>query len=1754
MKKNTLLQDFVSGKFSIFEFAFANNRIMKVHALKPLLSLTLFCFCAMAHAQHSPIIRMKTGNIPTTGQAVIPAIEKQSEFYTAFVTFSAMPDALQKEAIAKTGIALLEYVPDFTWYAEIPSRLSGKDLSAFGVFSIQPLKNSWKTELDLWQHGGPEWARSTGFPGWVEATVFLNGNHRYLEVKNAFEAQGFICRDYLPKFKTFQVRFPLEKIQNLLSIDGFYWMEPIPPAAEAHNFPGRVNHRALTLNLGRPGGRNLWGKGITIGEWDGAGIGSHVDYNDRIINKNNFVAGSNGNHATHVCGTITGGGIIDPYGQGMAPKANVFGWDFFGNVAAEMDTACFRDSIVMTNNSYGYGSDPCGTRGTYDGVSRNLDILVNMYPYLSHQFSSGNSRSSNCATGGYRTINSGFQAAKNIITVGALQFNDGNSSFHSYGPMRDGRMKPDICAMGVSVYSTLPSNTYQGGWNGTSMSCPGATGTIALLYERFKQLNSNLKPLNHTLKAIVCNTADDIGNVGPDYAFGFGRINAVSAMKVLEDKTYKVDSVTLSNSRTDTVYVKPGTARFQVMLVWDDMYAAAGASPSLINDLDLEVQDSAGTVYLPWTLNPACHTCLPIRKRDSLNNAEQFYFDNPKSGKWVIRVKGKAISTTKEVYTITHSQIGNYVRVSYPNGHETMIPPTGTAPQTIAWDAFGATGTYTLEYSSDSGVTWNNITTGLAASNRYFTWNNAPANLNTRKALVRIKNGSLTDVSDTTFHIFYRASQPNGMTCSSQVHLYWPKTTGAATYRVLQSINSYMEPIGTTKDTFFTVTGLINGRTYWFSLQAIGPNGETGPRCNGKSFTPTATPIAPAINTQPISQIVCAGNTLTLISSATGTASMSKQWQISTDSGKTWQNLTGKNKDTLTIPNFSWNQRGTYYRNRYLNACLNLVYTQAAAIGVDTQATFTSHPTDQWKCEGDSVAWTINVNSGMKPRLQWQRSTDNGVTWSDLPGDTLNTLKRRNLTFANNRERFRVLASNYCNTRKPSNVGILTVKAPLRLKLPNDTTICLGNSVAFNATGTGGDSTRYTFQWQGFASGKGITASPTTKTTYRITLDDQCTVYDAKDSVIVDVRAPLTLKAGKDTTLCLGRSVNLTAALSGGLPTGYKYLWTPGNITTANYLVNPSTTTDYTIRALDGCTPDTLYATFKVTTRPALDIKLNNDTLICNGNSVNLSAIVSGGLTPSRIISWNQGLGTGLSKLVTPGTKTTYRAIVSDGCSVKNDTAFVTVDVRAPLSLDLKRDTTLCRGRNVTLTATPAGGLNTGYSIQWNQGLSSVYNHLVSPVNTTIYSAILSDGCTKKSDTQTVTVTVRQALNIATNADTTLCFGNPISLNTVATGGNGLYQYRWEDVANPATSLSSSATLNLNPTSTVTIRVILTDGCTIKSDTAQVKISVLTNLSITTSPDTAICGGEIASLRVKASGGNGNYQYTWTDLSDNSSAGSSSGLTVSPANTRSYRIAVTDGCTIAQPQRNIQVQVVAQPLGSLFIPNNVACNPGVFSVKNTSSAAARYLLNNRRYSGADTALRFSTGNYTVKLTAFNSLGCIDTVSYVLIVNPRPKAGFSFTPSAPRELQPVSFTDQSSGATSWEWNLPHGFFNTQQPGTWVSNDTGTWMAQQIVGNNFNCFDTLNQLIRVGIGYYLHIPNAFTPDNNGLNEVWKPSLRGIKSYRLRIFNRWGQMVFKSEDPNAGWSGDNAPQGTYIVEISIINAYDERITEKGTITLIR
>lgn len=1718
---------------------------------KSCLQLSLFITVLFSYgksaARELPPVRLKTGDIRLSAGSALTNNSKPGLY---LLQFNTVPDEAKRRKLESAGVFLHDYVPEMTWYATVQSGFNAAAAMQTGISAVSPLLPEWKTESSVYNGQFPDWSLSGKT---VSLSLFIFRTNAFAEFETFCKTAGIKIEEYQPRFLNIQVTLDTSSVKALLAHAAVYWAEPGKAPVEAHNLPGRINHRALALNMPGPGGRNLWGKGVVIGEWDGAGIGSHVDYNDRLINKNPFVAGGGGNHATHVSGTITGGGIIDPFAQGMAPKASIFGWDFFGNIPAEMDTASFRDSIVMTNNSYGYSSDPCATRGTYDGISRNLDILVSMYPYLSHQFSSGNSRSNNCAAGGYRTINSGFQAAKNNLTIGALQWNDGNSSFHSYGPMRDGRMKPEICAVGVNVYSTMPNNSYQGGWNGTSMSCPGATGTIALLHERYKQLNSGKKPLAHTIKAIVCNTADDIGNAGPDYAFGFGRINAVSALQMMENQEFTVDSVTNASVWTDTITVASGTSRLQVFLAWDDVPASAGASPSLVNDLDLELVDNGGTVYRPWTLNPGCHTCLPVRKRDSLNNAEQAYIDNPSSGKWVIRVKGTLVTSANEVFTVSTMQIKPFVRVTYPNGHENMLPPTSTNPQTISWDAFGTSSTFTLEYSADSGVTWNSIATGISSATRFFTWNNAPAGLNTRKALVRVRNGSLTDISDTTFHIYWKSYQPSAVVCDRQIHLYWQKTPGAVRYRVLQSKNSYMEEIGITTDTFFTVFNLVNGSTYWFSLQAIGPNGETGPRTNGVSFVPQNTPVPPSVSLEPQSLTICEGNQLKLKSAASGTSPFSRQWQYSDDSGRTWKTMPGETEDSVLISNYLWQKRGYYYRNSYRNVCRNPVFTKAAIIDVDTPMVFSARLSDPWMCEGDSVEWNLTVASATVPVLQWQVSSNGGTNWTDLPGDTTGYLKLRNVRHSINGYRYRLLASNFCETNKSSDTALVRVTAPLRVSAPADTLICYGNPVNLNAVASGGDSTRYIFTWLNLPAGNPQSVKPLSRTVYYIKIDDQCSYNDATDSMVVNVRSALTISASRDTTLCQGRNAILSASLSGGLNSGYRYLWTPGNLTTSSINVNPSKTETYTLTATDGCTPDTFIRQIVVTRLDSLKLTGSNDTLICNGKEANLLVSATGGLSANRQVNWNQGLGTGNSKTVKPIINTAYFAVLTDACSVLPDTAFINVDVLAPLTLNLNNDTTICLGNSVQLNTLVSGGLVSARTVSWDNGLGTGFSKTVKPTLNTTYTAVLSDGCSADNDTQQIMVNVLGALALNIGSDTTICNGNSATLLAISSGGNGNHQVTWYDVSSPAIPLGTGSSLSINPLSNIQIRAVLADGCTVKNDSTTKRVTVLPALNLKLSPDTAICATQNARLRARTSGGKGTYQYSWTLVSSGAIAGNDSNLLVSPGADESYRVTVSDGCSSVSPAGTIRVQVVPMPVVSFTLNPSAVCEDETITLNNSSSGS-RFLLDNRNYSGADTLLLLPAATHRIRMTAFNSLGCRDTGSRVAVVHANPVAGFTISPQNPREKDIVKISDVSSGGSSWNWALPHGVFSTQQVPDWTSNDTGIFTLFQQVSNAFGCTDTASITVRVGIGYFLHIPTAFTPDDNGLNDQWKPVVRGVSGYKLRIFNRWGEQVFETGNPDKGWDGKDAPTGAYAYTLSFITAYGQKVSEKGTFTIIR
>ena len=137
-----------------------------------------------------------------------------------------------------------------------------------------------------------------------------------------------------------------------------------------------------------------------------------------------------------------------------------------------------------------------------------------------------------------RPLNQDFKSAKNILTVGSMNnVTYSNGGAGSRGPTTDGRIKPEIVAGGVNIISTIPVNNYSG-MTGTSMSCPTATGILALITERYRQLFGGVNPDGALLKALVTNSAMDLGNPGPDFTFGFGMINGRTTVEALEQNHY----------------------------------------------------------------------------------------------------------------------------------------------------------------------------------------------------------------------------------------------------------------------------------------------------------------------------------------------------------------------------------------------------------------------------------------------------------------------------------------------------------------------------------------------------------------------------------------------------------------------------------------------------------------------------------------------------------------------------------------------------------------------------------------------------------------------------------------------------------------------------------------------------------------------------------------------------------------------------------------------------------------------------------------------------------------------------------------------------------------------------------------------------------------------------------------------------------------------------------------------------------------
>ncbi|MGA3284586.1 MAG: LamG-like jellyroll fold domain-containing protein [Verrucomicrobiota bacterium] len=502
---------------------------------------------------------------------------------------------------------------------------------------------------------------------WIKDGVDLG------EAQNALSTNGATIFEVSDYFRRITCRIPPGSYELFAALDFVRNAEPVFKPV-TFNYDSRTSIQVIKIQNSPWGDLStpfrLTGNGVKLGVWDEGQPFAHPDFASRLIFKEPGSAVSL--HQTHVIGTMAGDGSSSTpvdHLAGMAPLASIYSWNFDGDPATEMHAARTQSPIiVISQNSWGYppyNPGTCYLFGAYIGVCADYDKLVREHN-LSIFFAAANSQNgywtneSTHASGWcYGTPGSYFQTvtppatAKNVVAVGAITKADAMTIFSSWGPTTDGRLKPDLVAVGQDVTSCVLDNGY-GTKSGTSMSCPAASGAAALLVEEYRQIYSGADPKPAVLKAVLCNTATDLGEPGPDFQFGYGKINALCAAEVITNRQVLEGSLVHGAAQTNNLIVPDSCDELRVMMAYSDKEGSTNG-PALVNDLDLILIDPSGVSHLPLTLNPTPgHESLPaVEAANHRDNVEQVVVASPAPGKWTIVVQGYNVPKGPQEFALT---------------------------------------------------------------------------------------------------------------------------------------------------------------------------------------------------------------------------------------------------------------------------------------------------------------------------------------------------------------------------------------------------------------------------------------------------------------------------------------------------------------------------------------------------------------------------------------------------------------------------------------------------------------------------------------------------------------------------------------------------------------------------------------------------------------------------------------------------------------------------------------------------------------------------------------------------------------------------------------------------------------------------------------------------------------------------------------------------------------------------------------------
>lgn len=588
-------------------------------------------------------------------------------------------------------------------------------------------------------------------------------------------------------------------IQELMKSTNVKFIDRLDRSAKVETLLGEFDFSLNAVRSVQTLYPSLAGDGFTVSIKEKPFDSTDLDLKGRTVQNSQFDEQPTA-HATFMATISAGGGNTTPSARGVAWAAGITTSDF-DRLLPDDGNSLELEGVSVQNHSYGVGLE------NYYGIESNAyDQAALSFPKVLHVFSSGNEGEKSSTEGmyagisGFSTLTGQFKVSKNTISVGSSDRFGKVVPQSSRGPAHDGRVKPELTAFGDA---------------GSSEAAAVVSGISLLLQESYKNQYGELPDIA-LVKAALINSTEDIGRPEVDFDSGFGSVNALNAIRLIESGNFFSGSVAQGDFFNYSIPVTSGTDLLKVTLVWNDPPANPFSAKALINDLDLTVFHQISSVeWNPWVLNsaPSISSLQENAQRgiDRINNIEQVTIPKPEAGTYEIKIQGYDVSQGPQSFFVVYETRAGFEWV-YPLGGDALASDIGTF---IRWQWYGGTMSGTLEYRSTSANDWRAIDPDVDLDQLYYEW--SPPDT---AALIQLR---ITTGGQQFDSEVFPISKPDrlqvGFNCESEIMFLWNSIPGVEEYTLYSMGEKYLEPLLTTVDTFAIVQKSLLSNNFF----SVGP-------------------------------------------------------------------------------------------------------------------------------------------------------------------------------------------------------------------------------------------------------------------------------------------------------------------------------------------------------------------------------------------------------------------------------------------------------------------------------------------------------------------------------------------------------------------------------------------------------------------------------------------------------------------------------------------------------------------------------------------------------------------------------------------------------------------------------------------------------------------------------------------------------------------------------------------------------------------